>query len=42
MSDDIFNRDFKTDELNKGRERLNNDVSTIKRHQYKLKNSKGR
>ena len=37
MSYDIFNRDFKIDELIKNREKCSNDVSNIKRHQYKLK-----
>ena len=34
MSDEIFNRDFKIDELNKKIERFSNDVSNIKRHKY--------
>ena len=42
MSDDIFNRDFKVDELNKKREKFSNDVSNIKSYKYKLKNSKER
>ena len=30
----IFNRDFKIDELNKKRERFSNDVSNIKVYKY--------
>ena len=37
MSYDIFNRDFKIDELIKKREKFSNDVSKIKRHEYTLK-----
>ena len=40
MSDDIYNRDFKIDELNNKRERFSNDISNIKRYKYKLKQMK--
>ena len=35
MSDDIFNRGFKIDELNKKREKFSNDVFNIKIYKYK-------
>ena len=37
MSYDIFNRDFKIDELNKEKDKFSNDISNIKRYKYKLK-----
>ena len=37
MIDEIFNLDFKIDQLNKKRERLSNDTYNIKSYKYKLK-----
>ena len=37
MTDEILNRDFRIDELNKKRELFSNDVSKIKRYKFKLR-----
>ena len=37
MIDEVFNLDFKIDQLNKKRERLSNDTYNIKIYKYKLK-----
>ena len=37
MSDEILNRDFRIDELNKKRDIFSNDVSKIKRYKFNFK-----
>ena len=37
MIDEILNRDYRIDELNKKREVFSNNVSKIKRYKFKLK-----
>ena len=37
MTDEILNRDYRIDELNKKKKGFNNDVSKVKRYKFKLK-----